>query len=241
MSGSELTVEREIAGLETAMADAASDYWRGPMALANQDRYRELIRSRESGAAARPVASAQRELSDIQNMMGDYSSPYWKGPDAPRLQRRYRELIGGSVSPESLAGLDGFTADPEAPPRAVEAAASIVRGLDQADRAVLVEAWDWALPDAVRQAAIAELAAGLPSASSVTQEEIEEFAAGDPTSAELVRSWGAAARAKLGVLRARLHRIFAGLSPGDRRQARHWLDNLKPSEFRAIARHLAGA
>lgn len=241
MSGTELAVEREIARLETAMADVGSDYWRGPSAPANQERYRDLVRSRESGSTLASISPAQRERDEIERLMGDYSSAYWKGADAPRLQQRYRELIGGSVAPEFLAGLDGYTADPSAPPRAVEAAASIIRDLDQAGRAVLVEAWDWALPEAARRAAIAELAAGVPSAPPVTQDELDEFAAVDSTSAELARSWGAAARAKLGIMRARLRRIFAGLSPGDRRQAGHWLNSLKPNEFRAIAHHLTGA
>jgi hypothetical protein len=40
-------VADEIANLEKMMGNTSSDYWRGPKAAANQERYRVLIEARE--------------------------------------------------------------------------------------------------------------------------------------------------------------------------------------------------
>jgi len=240
MSGGDLVaVNNEIAVIEEAIGDRSSEYW------SNNDmqmRYRALLSARDEGAAPPPpVPARQKEIQRLHELMRDSNSEYWRGPEAEKHQARYRELIRGvNIEPGLVPGLD-YTANPDAPPKAVESAAEIMRALSVWDQASLVEAFDFALPEAVQRAAIAELAAGPPRVAPVASPaDLERFQT-DEDNAILAREWGARAAACLGTYRARLRRILSGLSASDRLQAIHWLNSAPPKEYAAIVRQLAGA
>lgn len=240
MSGGDLVaVHGEIATIEETLSNDPGSYWKnGDM----QTRYRALLSARdEGGAPPPPVPAGQKEIQRLHEMMADRNSEYWRGPKAEKHQARYRELIRGTnVEPGVVLGLN-YTANPDAPPKAVESAAEIMRALSVWDQASLVEAFDFALPEAVQRAAIAELAAGPPRVAPVASPaDLERFQS-DEDNAALAREWGARAAACLGMFQARLRRILGGLSASDRRQAVHWLNSAPPKEYAAIARQLAGA
>jgi len=239
MSGGDLVaVNSEIATIEKTLSDDPGSYWRDE---AMQGRYLQLLTARETGTSPPPVPARQKEIQRLHEMMADRDSEYWRGPEAEKHQARYRELIrGGSVEPGLVLGLN-YTANPDAPPRAVESAAEIMRALSVWDQASLVESFDFALPEAVQKAAIAELAAGPPHLVPVASaSDLKRFET-DEDNAALAREWGTRAAARLGTYRARLRRILGGLSASDRRQAVHWLNTAPPTEYAAIVRQLAGA
>ncbi|HQS14402.1 hypothetical protein [Reyranella sp.] len=238
MSGGDMVaVESEIATIEEALSTTPAKYW-GDADM--QSRFLDLLTARETGRPPAPVPAAWKERKRLQALMADENSEYWKGPKAAENQAYYLRLLGASEEPGLVLGLN-YTANPDAPPKAVESAAEIMRALSVWDQASLVEAFDFALPEAVQRAAITELAAGPPRVAPVASAaDLERFQT-DEDNAALARAWGARAAACLGTYRARLRRILGGLSASDRRQAIHWLNSAPPKEYAAIVRQLAGA
>lgn len=247
--------QKEIQRLHDMMADRNSEYWRGPEAEKNQARYRELIRGGGVepglvvGTGDTALLAVESEIDAIEETMRSNPAAYWRDE---AMQSRYRDLLtslsgmlddlGARRSgnqPAPLPGLDGYTADPAAPSRAVEAAVSIMSKLSPSDRFDLAEAWDWALPEAAKGAAVAELASPPSFMPPASPADVERFRT-DPDNADIAQAWGRAAPTRLGALQTRLRRILSALSPSDRQQATHWLNTAPHTQYAAIVRHLAG-
>lgn len=106
---------------------------------------------------------------------------------------------------------------------------------DQADFVARFEA----LPDEVTDAALAEMVATRPMATSSSGQAVAAFAE-LPEGAVLIREWGEASGRNLAMVRARLFRIDDQLDDGASRSFRSWLDGLSTNSAIALYRKLAG-
>ena len=85
---------QELAELNAKMADSSSDYWKGPNAKRNQERWAELHGQGVTAAVA-PIAdgAVKQRIAELEGLLAKTNSAYWKGPNALALQKEYHDLL----------------------------------------------------------------------------------------------------------------------------------------------------
>ena len=96
--------DQEIAEIESAMQTDNGEYWHSPQM---QERYRDLLDARDSGAATPPGNANLTRRAEIEKSMASAgnSSEYWHSPE---MQAEYMKLLD-TPPPAHEGGRDDAT------------------------------------------------------------------------------------------------------------------------------------
>ncbi len=254
MSGTDTAVSAELAAIERQIGTPA--YWRDE---ALQQRHRDLIDARESGAAPpAPASDTAREIAEINNLMRTDRRRYDRDL---AMQQRYRDLIdagdGSAPAPGDWRASPAqfreqqpelaarFDAEPEGVAgrlsRLQDVLQRVVVDIGDAAAADAFLATFQALPGAVKIAV--QMQASAPSPGTVRPATVEQMTSFKTLAGgkEMIEGWGRRAHRSVATVFHRWGQIITALSASDAATFRAWFDAQPPRVQAALLWRLGAA
>ncbi len=258
-------IDSEISEIEQTISTDNSAY-RGDAQM--QARYLELLEAREAGESPQAVSPGDTEIASIQQRMQTDFAGYQKDSEMQARYLELLSVKEGVVASPLSGAAAISKADLGDPVKIIAeyrsdgknetadvlewegtdlktnvlsinlAALNVVQDIGDEDGAnIFLESFN-RLPDKVQSQTFDALLAPAYDQREATSDEIATFVAEDDAGETLVEEWGENAAYRLGVVKARTAKIFAGLSVDEKRQVEHFITSAPEAEWTAILRQL---